>query len=174
MITDGHAPLIESARKSPNWTRMESDHHRRQELHQDMLVSLWRSLADGEPDGSVTAWAGAVTERVGAAHRAKCRRRRLVNDLLAGDQIELVGESADEEAALESRDWMARIGTIMQGVDAADCALLDLYLQGCDYKEIHEITGRSESTTRHRVDRLMRRVQVKLLNWGYQPPSRGT
>jgi len=133
-----------------------------------MLLCLWQALSDGEPTPSVESLADAVAGRVGAAHRVESRRSRWLHDLVAADEIEAVDEVSNQERALEAREWMGRIDAMMQDLESIDRSLIELRLLGCDCREIHEATGASKAMIQHRLDRILRRLQIKLMKSGYQ------
>lgn len=127
----------------------ERDTTRRQDLWQDMLLALWKSLPSYRGDGSERAWVLRVAHNIAASHVAHAIRDRRVSGVLEPD--EAVG---DPDRDVEVRELMRRV----RALDLASQQLVLLYLEGLTSSEIAEATGLGQSNVTTRLSRIRQRL----------------
>ena len=127
----------------------ERDPSRRQDLWQDMLFALWKSLPNFRGEGSELAWVLKVAHNVAATHVARAMRdRRLRHELELEEPVD------DLSRDIELRDLMKRV----RALDFEHQQLVLLYLEGLSSEEIAQATGLSTSNVTTRLSRIRKRL----------------
>ncbi len=139
------------------------------ELHQEMLVQLWRSLPRFRDQAKASTWIYRVCLNTALTWRRTEKRRqgRVV------PQPESVAAAACEDrgpdAVQDQRDLMAVLMRTVRQLPATDRSLIVLALDGLSYREIAEVTGMSEnhvgvalSRARQKLSDLLKEVSNEL------------
>jgi RNA polymerase sigma-70 factor (ECF subfamily) len=126
-----------------------------QDLFQEILLQLWRSLDRFEGRSSLDTWAYRVALNTAIVWRRKAgtepRERR------GTDDVEPLAATAGP------RDELAILDEFVSGLGAADKALFVLYLEDLTYRQIAEVTGLSESHVGVKLHRLKRAFMERYL-----------
>jgi RNA polymerase sigma-70 factor, ECF subfamily len=132
-----------------------ADPHDRDDLYQEILVQIWKSLPRLKEAGLANTWLYRVALNTALTHRRKASRQPFTphphEDLhaLADRQA---GEAAPSEAT-------QRLLEAIQRLPAVEKAVATLYLEEVSYQGIAEITG----LTAGHVGVLLHRIRKKLL-----------
>lgn len=127
----------------------ERDAVKRQDLWQDMLLALWKSLGSLREEGSERAWVLRVAHNVAASHVARAMRERRHDDALGCD------EAVDgPDRGAEAWELMRRVRLL----DLASQQLVLLHVEGLTSQEIGEATGLSASNVTTRLSRIRKRL----------------
>lgn len=127
-----------------------------EDLYQEILLQLWRSLPSFAAESKLETWAYRV-----ALNTALSWRRRkpastpvsLDSDVL-DTHVHSRGNPTNSLLLLE--DFLAHLGSM-------DRALLLLYLEDLSYRQIAEITGSTESTVGIRLNRIKKTFEHRYL-----------
>ena len=134
----------------------------REDLHQEILLQLWRALPSFAGGSSIDTWLYRVALNTALSQSRRTRRRReapldeqrgeaaQAEDLSSASFVEQLDE-AERTARLEQA--IARLGEV-------DRMLVAMYLDECSYREIADVLGISESNVGvklHRVRKLLAR-----------------
>lgn len=115
-----------------------------QDLYQDILLQIWRSLDRFEGRAQVDTWA----YRVALNTALTWKRRQAALPVL-------VRQSAAEPAGVgDPRDPMRVLDDFLASLGKTDRALLLLYLEDLTYREMADIVGISESYVGVKLNRL--------------------
>lgn len=125
-----------------------------QDLLQEILLQLWRSLDGFAGRSSLDTWAYRVALNTAIVWRRKARAEPRENRAAAVD------ESA---AASGPRDELVILDEFVSGLGPADKALFLLYLEDLTYRQIAEVTGLSESHVGVKLHRLKRAFMERYL-----------
>lgn len=115
-----------------------------QDLYQEILLQIWRSLERFEGRARVATWA----YRVALNTALTWKRRRRTQPMLTGEVVPEPGSAADP------RDPMRVLDDFLASLGKTDRALLLLYLDDLTYREMAEILGISESYVGVKLNRL--------------------
>jgi RNA polymerase sigma-70 factor (ECF subfamily) len=120
------------------------------DLFQDILLQVWRSLATFRKRSASSTWAYrvALNTAMGWRRSEQARRRRL--PIRPGYDPALVPTPPTEDRGSET------LHRVLAKLDAADKATLLLYLDDVSYDEMAEILGASAAALRVRVHRIKR------------------
>ena len=122
----------------------------RDDLVQEILLQLWRSLPRFEGKASESTWIYRVALNTALAwHRGENKRRAAQTPLLA---IEEVPEPNDL-AAREREELLVRLYTAIRRLAKLDAALVLLYLDDLSYREMAEVLGISETNVGVKLNR---------------------
>jgi RNA polymerase sigma-70 factor, ECF subfamily len=131
----------------------EASAEARRDLHQEILVALWRSLPSFEGRSSLKTWVLRIAHNVAASHVLHARRHRTS----AWRSLEELGDfasSADEESARLSRIRVEELAHGVRELRPLDRQLVLLFLEGFSSSEIAEVMGISDTNASTRLSRL--------------------
>ena len=127
----------------------------REDLHQEILVQLWRSFASHDPARPFATWMYRVALNVAISHvRRVVRGRRIVT------AVEPPLDPPDPRTNdVPTDERLSILQRLMAGLDELDRALLLLHLEERSYREIADVLGLSESNVGTRLTRLRQRLR---------------
>ncbi len=129
-----------------------------EDLYQDILVQLWRSLDSFDGRASPGTWLYRVALNTGLTH---ARRRGARPGPPSGEPpphgaVADGGPRPDER--LEAAERLERLYAAIARLSPADRALVMLYLDERSYREMAEVLGISESNVGVKLHRIRRRM----------------
>lgn len=123
------------------YTRSEEDF---QDLTQEILLQVWRSLPSFRSEASAPTWCYRVALNTALTWRRNERRR--VKERAPRIDIEslsFVGPDSSAQAA--DRELVKRLYEAIRALSVTDAALVLLSLDGLSYQQMAEVVGISES-----------------------------
>ncbi|WP_225986363.1 RNA polymerase sigma factor [Rufibacter sp. LB8] len=126
-----------------------------QDLFQETVLQLWKSLPTFRGEAHIRTWVYRVTLNVclQGRHQYKRQQRQTVHlDSIQFGNVPEVTPDPDQEARLQA------LHTCIQKLNETDRSLVLLYLEDLPYKEIATVTGLSEN----HVAVKMKRIREKL------------
>lgn len=122
----------------------------RDDLAQEILLQLWRSLPRFEGRAKESTWIYRVALNTALAwHRNENKHRATQTTLPAIEEIPDPGDSA----ARERSEQVARLYAAIRRLPKVDVALLLLYLDDLSYREIADVIGISETNVGVKLNR---------------------
>ncbi len=132
------------------------DQHEYEELFQEMLIQVWRSLGNFRGDAKISTWIYRICINCALSFRAKIVRHKQRFEPLDGKIfISPVVEEKDNEQ-------LQGLYAAIRELNPVDRAIVSLYLDGKSYEETSEIIGISKTNVATRLMRLKRRLTEKL------------
>lgn len=136
----------------------EADADERQDLLQEILTAIWRSLPKFEQRSSLRTWVYRIAHNVAATHVVKAKRRtRPVKDELTPRTQATAGDEA-----LSRQDELAHLFAAMERLTLMDKQLLMLWMEDIPIREIATITGLTHTNVSSRLHRAREQLR-KLL-----------
>jgi len=138
----------------------EIDPAKRRELHQEMLLGLWQSLATFKGQCSLRTWVCRVTHNVGVTHIQRERRRLptvSLDDELPDRETAIESEFASSDAGtlgVERNIDLQRVLRLIDALGAPDRQIMVLYLEAFDASEIAEVVGLSAGNITSKIHRI--------------------
>jgi RNA polymerase sigma-70 factor (ECF subfamily) len=123
-----------------------------EDLYQEILVQLWKSLPNFAGRSSIDTWLYRVALNTAITYRRQASRAPLVQ----GSTSEALA-TASNPCVPGARSELAILEEFLQSLGKVDRALLLVYLDDRSYREIAEITGLSETNVGARLSRLKKR-----------------
>lgn len=132
----------------------------REDLQQEIVLALWRSIPSFRGEARVTTWMYRVALNVALLRR----RRRDVRREVAIEEEPPARPGLDEEG-----DEGARLlHECIRELPEVDRAIVLLHLEKHSYEEIAALTGLTRSNVSVRIVRLKDRLRERLVARGYQ------
>ena len=123
-----------------------------QDLAQEILLQVWRSLPQFEGRASASTWVYRVALNTALGWRRKeGRRRARQQPLLEPEDLPVAGLNSAEQ--LQQREVVERLYAAIRQLPKADAALVLLYLEDLSYREMAEVLGISESNVGVKLNR---------------------
>ena len=124
----------------------------RDDLYQEMLLQIWRSLDGFAGRSNPDTWVYRVALNTAISHRRRSRvRERHVASNRDIDPDGVPGGTAG------GREELRILEEFMAGLNEIDRALFALYLEDLSYREMAEVTGLSENHVGVRINRMKKR-----------------
>jgi RNA polymerase sigma-70 factor (ECF subfamily) len=135
----------------------ERDRGRLEELQQELLLAIWRSLVGFRGECSLRTWVYRVAHNIGAGHVHRSLRDtgRECFDLEA---VALLPDDQADIGCVERNIDLARILALVHRLRPLDREVMLLYLEDIEAAAIGEITGlsaRNVATKIHRIKTLL-------------------
>jgi RNA polymerase sigma-70 factor, ECF subfamily len=124
----------------------EHDPEKRRDLHQDMLVAIWRALPSFEGRSALKTFVLRVAHNTACGHVAK-NKRIAIEQLVSLEQV-------DESSSPETRLDVERLAELVRSLAPLDRQLILLHLEGLDPLEIAEVTGLTKTNVTTKVHRI--------------------
>jgi RNA polymerase sigma-70 factor (ECF subfamily) len=125
-----------------------------EDLHQEILLQLWRGLASFRGDSAPGTWLYRVALNTALTWRRRAGRDARADSASGRPPGETAGTPRSEAAILE--ELLASLGPM-------DRSVLLLYLEGLSYQEIGDVTGLSASAVGVRVHRIKKSYEDRYL-----------
>ncbi len=120
-----------------------------QELHQEILLAIWKALAHYNGDSSIHTFIYRVAHNQAITHVSRNAKKPRHEDL----QSSLIDEHSDPALMVFESERIKRLFQAMHQLPLVQRELLALSLEGLSYKELAEVTGMSESNVGVRLNR---------------------
>ena len=115
------------------------------ELHQEMLVQLWRSLPRFRGQARESTWIYRVCLNTALTSQRERRRREARVIPAEHPPVDAACPAANPAEAHEHDDRLAALMNAVRALPPPERSLVVLALDGLDYREIGEITGLTEN-----------------------------
>jgi RNA polymerase sigma-70 factor, ECF subfamily len=124
----------------------------REDLAQDILLQLWRSLPQFEGRASASTWVYRVALNTALTWQRKEGRRRVRQQpLLEPEELPVGGLDSAEQT--HRREVVEQLYAAIRQLPKAEAALVLLYLEDLSYREIAEVLGISEGNVGVKLNR---------------------
>jgi RNA polymerase sigma-70 factor (ECF subfamily) len=132
----------------------------REDLYQDILVQLWRSLPSFRGDAQPGTWLYRVALNTAlGARRAYLARPRAMVDAA---EVEIADARAAPDDIVDALDRLDRLYAAIAELGDIDKAVVTMYLDERSYGEIAEVLGISESNVGVKLHRIKKALAARL------------
>jgi RNA polymerase sigma-70 factor (ECF subfamily) len=129
------------------------------DLEQEMIIQLWKALKDYDDQYKLSTWIYRIALNVAISHYRRDRKR--INDTPLDEAIFQLAEDKYQEEHSERRQLLY---DFIGQLDEFDRALIILYLEDNNHKEIGEIMGITETNVSTRLNRIKNKLKTSALN----------
>jgi len=133
-----------------------------QDLAQEILFQVWRSLPQFRGEASNATWCYRVALNTALGWRRQERRRRTRQRPLVGLEA-LPSPGPESGAELHRRETVERLYSAIRRLPKDTAALVLLYLEDLSYREIADVLGISESNVGVKLSRA-KKALAELMN----------
>lgn len=130
----------------------ERDPDRRRDLHQEILIAIWRALPGFEGRSSTRTFVLRVAHNTGCSWVLRATRRR--EDLRSIEELEATSPARPPDELLDEHAARERLAELVRTLVPLDRQLLLLHLEGLDPRAIAEVTGLSATNVSTKVSRI--------------------
>ncbi len=131
-----HAGLI--FKVSGSFTVTEED---RQDLAQEILLQIWRSMSRFEPRAKVSTWLYRVALNTALAWRRKHRKER---SEVPGLNLELLPAVSRDARLADDDELVAALYAAIRKLPRVDACLVLMFLDELSYRDMADVLGISE------------------------------
>jgi RNA polymerase sigma-70 factor (ECF subfamily) len=130
----------------------------RRDLVQEISIQVWQAWPNFDEARVFSTWLYRIALNIAISHRRSASTRaRHVSPVDAGTLAAL-----PDPAALEPDDRVRELYRVIDQQDDLHRALLLLYLEGREYREIAEVLGLSETNVATKLSRLKQRLRAEM------------
>jgi RNA polymerase sigma-70 factor (ECF subfamily) len=126
-----------------------------QDLAQEILLQVWRSLPRFQGRASASTWIYRVALNTALGWHRKERRRQACQQPVVKIE-ELPVAELDSSQQMVQRETVERLYVAIRQLPATDAALVLLYLDDFSYRQMAEVLGISESNVGVKLNRAKR------------------
>lgn len=132
----------------------------RDDLAQEIVYQLWKSIDDFNPDLKFTTWMYRIALNVAISFYRKDKKTGYIIPF----EENLMELKDDAEASLETDKNFSLMHQFIGELKEIDRSIVILYLDDKSYKEIAEITGLTETNVSTKINRIKETLRNKFLN----------
>lgn len=121
------------------------------DAYQDILLKIWMNIENFRGECQLKTWIYRIATNVCITFRAKVKKKSTIFVPFSESVYKIAGE---EEIYKDNENKILFFRKFMDELNASDRALVSLYLEDLDTKEMAHITGLSESNVRVRLHRI--------------------
>jgi RNA polymerase sigma-70 factor (ECF subfamily) len=123
-----------------------------QDLAQEILLQVWRSLPQFQGRASASTWIYRVALNIALGWRRKEHRRRTrQQSILAVEDLSVAGLDSGQQ--IVRREAVQRLYAAIRQLPKTDAALVLLYLDDLTYRQMAEVLGISEGNVGVKLNR---------------------
>ncbi len=135
----------------------------RQDLHQEMLIQLWRSLPSYRGQARDSTWIYRVCLNTALTWKRAWQRRQALVVVSANASAAPEAVRASPAEIQEHSQQLEILLDAMRTLPAGECSLLVLALEGVTHREIGEILGMTENHVGVALLRARRKLSALLM-----------
>lgn len=128
----------------------------RQDLLQEMMIQVWKSLPKYKNNFAITTWLYRVALNVAISFYRKNANRQKLNIPLLEELTSIRNEESNEKL-----EQLSLLNKFISELNDLDKALMLLYLEDKSYAEIAEIMGLSLTNVGTKLGRIREKLKLK-------------
>ncbi|MDX8340605.1 RNA polymerase sigma factor [Draconibacterium sp. IB214405] len=133
-----------------------------QDMYQEILVNIWKSLDNFRGDSSINTWIYRIAINTSLNYTGKAYRHLKV--MVDADQYNLSSILDDQslEMKLLEEKQLEQLQNELNTLSVIDKALISLMLEGLTMKEIGDVIGITESNVKVKIHRIKSQLKQKM------------
>ena len=139
-----------------------------QDLAQEILLQVWRSLPQFQGRASASTWFYRVALNTALGwHRKEHRRQARQQPILEVEDLPVAGLDSAQQAV--QREAVERLYAAIRQLPKTDAALVLLYLDDLSYRQMAEVLGISESNVGVKLNRAKKALGELMKEESHEP-----
>lgn len=135
-----------------------------QDMYQEILVNIWKSLENFRGEASINTWLYRIAINTSLSYTGKAYRNlKLMVPAENCNLNSLLDDESLEAKKLEEQQ-LELLQNEMNQLSVIDKALISLMLEGLSMKEIADVIGITESNVKVKIHRIKTQLRTKLEN----------
>lgn len=123
------------------------------DLHQDILINIWKGLSSFRGESALSTWIYRVALNTCVSTvRKRSKRPNIIS-------IDLIGDTQEENDA-ELKERIDTLHSLIQSLSPLDKAVITMWLDERKYDEIAEVTGISRNNVAIRINRIKQKLST--------------
>ena len=127
---------------------------KRRDLHQDILVAIWRALPSFERRSSLRTFVLRVAHNTACSHIARARVRSAERLVALEDLDTATAADAKTDETVDIARAAARLAELVRSLAPLDRQIILLHLEGLEPSAIAEVTGLTKTNVTTKVHRI--------------------
>lgn len=139
-----------------------SNTHDQEDMFQEILVNIWKSLDSFRGDSSINTWIYRVAINTSLSYTGKAYKQMKM--IVPADNYQLNSLLDDEslEAKKLQEQQLENLQNELNLLSVIDKALISLLLEGLSMNEIANVIGITESNVKVKIHRIKEQLKTKL------------
>ncbi|AFL82603.1 DNA-directed RNA polymerase specialized sigma subunit, sigma24 [Aequorivita sublithincola DSM 14238] len=129
----------------------------RKDLIQEIIIQLWKSFENYNEKFKYSTWIYQISLNVAISFYRKENSRKRISNPLVTD----IFDFTDTEIAEEKETNLGLLNHLISKLDNLNKALMLLYLEEKNYKEISEIIGITETNVATKISRIKSKLKAE-------------
>jgi RNA polymerase sigma-70 factor, ECF subfamily len=132
------------------------------DIYQEVLINIWKSLDHFRGDAAISTWIYRIAVNTSLSYMGKTYKLMKLNvDLDTQNIGSLIQEDEFEKKKIEE-EQLNLLQVELNQLSVIDKALISLFLEGLNMKEIANIIGLTEPNVRVKIHRIKETLRNKL------------
>lgn len=133
-----------------------------QDLQQEVLVNVWRSLDNFRGDAALSTWIYRIAVNTSLNYIMKENRRSQFNLILDHQNINMLMQENEHEQKIETEKKLDELHEIINQLNVIDKLLITLSIEKLTTREISDIIGITEPNVRTKLHRIREELRQKI------------
>ncbi len=134
--------------------------HDREDIYQEILINIWRSLDTFRGDADINTWIYRIAVNTSLTYRGKLyKNMQLCVDADTSNLSEIID---DNEEAIQQDEQLEALQNELNQLSVIDKALISLLLEGLSSKEIANVIGITEPNVKVKIHRVKKQLRENL------------
>ncbi|HNX08370.1 MAG TPA: sigma-70 family RNA polymerase sigma factor [Bacteroidales bacterium] len=139
-----------------------------QDLQQEVLINVWRSLDNFRGDSAISTWIYRIAVNTSLNYIMKENRRSQFNLTLSDQHFNLLMQDNESERKLETEKKLDGLHEVINQLNVIDKLLITLSIEKLTTKEISDIIGITEPNVRTKLHRIREELKQKIQGGIYE------
>lgn len=145
-----------------------SNRHEQEDMYQEVLVNIWRSLDNFRGDSSVNTWIYRIAVNTSLTYTGKAYKNMSLCVSLDTNQLAEIVDEKELEDKFIKENRIEALQKELNMLSVIDKALLSLVFEGLTMKEIANVIGITETNVKVKIHRIKTELGKTLKSNGYE------
>lgn len=134
----------------------------RKDLHQEILVNIWKSLDKFRGEAAISTWIYRIAVNTSLSFNGKAYRNMNLNLENVPQSVNLLLDEEELEMKQKKEQHLEELEAQLNMLSIIDKALITLVLEGCSMREIADIIGLTEPNVKVKIHRIKEQLKQQL------------